>query len=152
MSSGVSLKKRKTRNVAKMEVPEIIVPENFDVIISKEDNVDLIGDKTYLIPAGTTYRKGNMNLSNWTGHATLYVAGTVILQQPKGIDNLTLVVLNGGKVTFGGLNTGPAKEGSTTIYVQEGGEFVVDGNVNILMDCNIVNKGLFSVTGLFDLN
>lgn len=153
VSSGASLKMQKTRSVVRsMTVPEITIPENFDVVISKEDNVDIIGNKTYLIPAGTTYRKGNMNLANWTGHATLYVAGTVILQQSKGIDNLTLVVLNGGKVTFGGLSTGPAKAGSTTIYVQKGGEFVVDGNVNISNGRNIVNKGLFNVTGLFDLN
>lgn len=153
VSSGSSLlKMRKTRSVVDMAVPEVTVPESFDVVISKEDDINIIGDKTYFIPAGTTYRQGNMNLANWTGHAYLYVAGTVILPQSKGIDNLTLVVLNGGKVTFGGLKTGPAKTGSTTIYVQKGGEFVVDGNVNISNGRNIVNKGSFSVTGLFDLN
>ena len=76
--------------------PTVPVPTNFDVIISNNNSVSVVGFtagqrsaygnqyKSYLIPAGIT-RTSNIDMGNYTSHAILYVKGTLKITGNMGL-------------------------------------------------------------------
>ena len=136
--------------------PTIPMPTNYDVTINNNNSLTLNGFpsgngsygntyKSYLIPTGFT-RTSSLGVGNWISHAVLYVQGVYRITGSMDLNNVSIVVLNGGRVEVAGLTTGTQNANTVTVYVENGGTFVSSKEVHISNGKSIVNKGTMSLS------
>jgi len=142
--------------------PSFTIPSNYDAIINDQSAATIVGFatgvtsaygnpyKSYLIPAGFT-RTAKVDFGNWLSHAFLFVQGT-FAPSKKNDKNISLsrssiVVLNGGVVDISSLNAGYTLNDVVTIYVEQGGNLIVSGNISVSDGKVTINKGTITCTG-----
>ncbi len=148
--------------------PSIAIPTGYDQIINNNNSINTLGFntgetsaygntyKSYLIPAGYT-RTANINFSNYRSHAIVYVQGTLNMSGEIDLNNSSIVVLEGGKVTCGGINTGSFTNTSGNpipiIFLQSGASITSSKHISLNNTATLVNKGTLTVDGNnFDLD
>ena len=143
--------------------PSIAIPANYDVVINNNNTLSLSGFttsqnsaygnqyKSYLIPAGFN-RTATINTGNSNGHVILYVKGKYTTTATANLNKTTIVVLDGGEVSIGGLETGTVDAGIPVLYVQQSGSLYSGKIVNFSSASIIVNKGVITVNNNIDLN
>ena len=143
--------------------PTVPVPANFDVVVSNNSTLNVVGFlagessahgnlyKSYLIPAGVT-RTANVNMGNYIGHAILYVKGTLKMTGNMGLNKASIVVLDGGSVEVGGLTCGVFEADVPVFYTEPNGSFYSSKIVNFSDGSDMVNKGIFTVNNNIDVN
>jgi len=140
--------------------PTIPIPTNYDVTINNNSSLTLNGFasgngsygntyKSYLIPAGFT-RTSTLEVGNWISHAVLYVKGIYRISSSMDLNNVSIVVLNGGRVEVNGITTGTQSANTVTVYVESGGTLVSSQEIHISNGRSIVNKGTMTLN--YDLN
>ena len=139
--------------------PSIPLPANYDVIVNNNNALQLLGftagqssafgntHKSYYIPEGFT-RTAEINFSNWSNHSILYVKGTLNMTGIIGLNRSSIVVLDGGKVTAGGVGVSYIA-GITVpiVYVQPGGTLTSTSDISLTNESNSVNKGVITFVG-----
>lgn len=162
-ASGITKSSSNAVQNAAFTSPTVPVPTNFDVIISNNNSVSVVGFtagqssaygnqyKSYLIPAGVT-RTSNIDMGNYTSHAILYVKGTLKMTGNMGLNKSTIVVLDGGRVEVGGLTCGVFEADIPVFYVEPSGSFYSSKLVNFSDGSDMVNKGTFTVYNNIDVN
>jgi LruC domain-containing protein len=148
--------------------PSITIPTGYDQIINNNAALNTLGFntgesstfgniyKSYLIPAGFT-RTADINFSNYRSHAIIYVQGTLNISGEIGLNNSSIVVLNGGRVTSGGMKTSTFANMSANpvpiIYIEQGAIVTSFKHISLSNTINAVNKGTLILDGNnFDLN
>ena len=142
--------------------PTIPMPTNYDVTINNNNSLTLNGFssgngsygntyKSYLIPTGFT-RTGTLEVGNWISHAVLYVQGIYRINNSMDLNNVSIVVLNGGRVEVKGITTGTQNANTVTVYVENGGTLVSSGEVRISNGKSIVNKGTMSLSNHLNIS
>lgn len=143
--------------------PSIPIPTDYDVIINDNNSLTINGFtsgqssaygntyKSYLIPAGFT-RTARLEVGNWISHAVLYVQGVYRISGSIDLNNVSIVVLNGGRVEASGITTGTSNANVVTVYVQNGGTLVTSGGISISNGKSIVNKGTMTLSGDLSIN
>ncbi|PKP37922.1 MAG: hypothetical protein CVT97_03800 [Bacteroidetes bacterium HGW-Bacteroidetes-14] len=162
-ASGITKSSSNAAQNAAFTSPSVPVPANFDVIISNNNSVSVVGFtagqssaygnqyKSYLIPAGVT-RTANIDMGNYISHAILYVKGTLKMTGNMGLNKSTIVVLDGGNVEVGGLSCGVFEADLPVFYVEPSGSFYSSKLVNFSDGSDMVNKGTFTVNHNIDVN
>ena len=144
--------------------PTVPVPSNYDVEITNNSSVSFVGFsssessiygntyKSYIIKEGVN-RTASISLSNWQGHAILYVKGTYDVNSAN-IGKASLVILPGGKVKLSNsLGNGTVNASAPpVIYIHEGGSLYVGKSTNISGGVVIVNKGTITANDDFGIN
>lgn len=144
--------------------PTVPVPSNYDVEITNNSSVSFVGFsssessiygntyKSYIIKEGVN-RTASISLSNWQGHAILYVKGTYDVNSAN-IGKASLVILPGGKVKLSNsLGNGTVNASAPpVIYIHEGGSLYVGKSTNISGGAVIVNKGTITANDDFGIN
>lgn len=143
--------------------PSIPLPANYDVEITNNNSVSVLGFgagessaygntyKSYLLKEGVN-RTAVIDLGNWKQHAILYVKGEYTISGRMDLDKVSVVVLPGGKVTVGGIRVGVIDAASPpAIYVMPGGELYSSKAANIY-NCKFVNKGSVEINDNMDVN
>lgn len=150
-------------NNASFVSPSIAIPANYDVVINNNNSLSLSGFtssqssaygnqyKSYLIPAGFN-RTSSINAGNNNGHVILYVKGKYTTSATANLNKTTIVVLDGGEVSIGGLETGTIDAGIPVLYVQQSGSLYSGKSMNFSSASIIVNKGVITVNNNIDLN
>lgn len=148
--------------------PSIAIPTGYDQIINNNNSINTLGFntgessaygntyKSYLIPAGFT-RTANINFSNYRSHAIVYVQGTLNMSGEIDLNNSSIVVLSGGRVTCAGVNTGSFTNTSSNpipiVYLQTGATLTSAKHISLNNNVIAVNKGTLIVDGNnFDLD
>jgi len=143
--------------------PSIAIPANYDVVINNNNSLSLSGFtasqssvhgnqyKSYLIPAGFT-RTAAINTGNSNGHVVLYVKGKFTTTSTVNLNKTTIVVLDGGEVSIGGMETGTVDAGIPVLYLQQSGSLYSGKIMNFSGGSLIVNKGVITVNNNIDLN
>ncbi|MFA6335907.1 MAG: LruC domain-containing protein [Bacteroidales bacterium] len=142
--------------------PSIAIPTGYDVQINDNSTINLTGFssgqssaygntyKSYLIPAGFV-RTASLGTGNWQSHSILYVKGTYRITGTADLNNLSIVVLNGGRVEVKSITTGVSNADIITIYVEAGGTLITSGGIAISNGKYIVNKGTMTLGGDFNI-
>ncbi|MEG0518057.1 MAG: LruC domain-containing protein [Bacteroidales bacterium] len=141
----------KAAAVADIEIPRPDFPNKYDVTVTKESDFggNLTATKTYVIPQGVQIEVNNPALfynDNQSAYPSVYVKGHLIIKGNINIANLSIIVLNGGTVTFKGrvvLGANNVKNG-VMLYVQKGGKMEMGYDFHASFNNqNIVNEGEF---------
>lgn len=144
--------------------PTVPVPSNYDVEITNNSSVSFVGFsssessiygntyKSYIIKEGVN-RTAPISLSNWQGHAILYVKGTYDVNSAN-IGKASLVILPGGQVKFSNnLSNGIVNATAPpVIYIHEGGSLYIGKTTNLSGGAVIVNKGTITANDDFGIN
>ncbi|OFY43569.1 MAG: hypothetical protein A2X18_06405 [Bacteroidetes bacterium GWF2_40_14] len=136
--------------------PTIPIPTNYDVTINNNNSLTLNGFtsgngsygntyKSYLIPTGFT-RTATLEVGNWISHAVLYIKGVYRISNSMDLNNVSVVVLNGGRLEVDGITTGTQNANTVTVYVENGGTLVSSDEVHISNGKSIVNKGTMTLS------
>jgi len=136
--------------------PSISIPENFDVTILNNNSLDITGFssgngiygndyKSYLIPSGFN-RTVSFGTNNILSHAILFVQGTLKANWPAALNNVSIVVLKGGRLEIQAITTATSNADIVTVYVENGGTLVTSSGINITNGRYIVNKGTMNLS------
>ena len=132
--------------------PIVPLPTNYDVTVNNQSALTLTGFpsgtisthgntyKSYYIPQGFN-RTETIDFGNWISHSVLYVKGTLSINSDVSMDKCSIVILDGGSVTFKTLiNGGGYTWPIPFIYIQDGGTLNISNNMD-LYNVTVVNKG-----------
>ncbi|OFY43561.1 MAG: hypothetical protein A2X18_06355 [Bacteroidetes bacterium GWF2_40_14] len=142
--------------------PSITIPANYDEIINNNNSLELSGFKTgngvygntyksYLIPEGFT-RTNTISFDNKNTHTILYVKGILRTSELIELNDASIVVLNGGRVEAGRIETKSSKEEVVTIYVEAGGTLITSNGMELSNGKSSVNKGTTTMSGDFTIS
>lgn len=150
------------RQNASFTSPTITIPTGYDQIIDNNAALNTLGFntgesssfgnryKSYLIPSGFT-RTANIDFSNYRSHAIIYVQGTLNISGEISLNNSSIVVLNGGRVTSGGMKTSTFANMSANpvpiIYIYNGAIVTSVKHISLSNTINAVNKGTLILDG-----
>ncbi len=138
-------------------IPEPYFPSSYDVTVTSSSQLSgtLSGNKTYFIPQGKSIRVNNKLLfdnANQNAVPVLYVGGNLVLENTADhyISFCSLVVLDGGSVTFNGrVDLGWTEQGLLAVYVGNYGRLQLKrGFASTSNRVGIVNRGEMSVKGV----
>lgn len=148
------------RRLSDSDIPRPYIPSDFSgstaITNANYKSISVTGDNTYYIAENTkiSSRQVVANLLsipsyNVSGKATpiIYVAGSLTIIPQQSISNVTIVVLNGGSVTFNKGFKGYSyyNSGSTMIYVANGGTLELGSSSQMNNSTYIVNDGTINL-------
>ncbi|MGE0092512.1 MAG: LruC domain-containing protein [Bacteroidales bacterium] len=143
--------------------PSVPIPTQYDQVINSNASVNIVGFntgetstygnqyKSYIIPAGFN-RTANINFGNWLNHAILYVEGSLTLNSSVSLNKCSIVILDGGSVSFKQLSTGSFTENIPVIFIEQGGTLSLSQSGNFTNGLTVVNKGTFNAVNTIDIN
>lgn len=138
-------------------VPDIVIPDKFDVTFGSSHKFTgpFLDNRTYYIPKDVSLSTKVNIFNNYqtVNLPTLYVSGTLSIDNIRNMSYSRLVILDGGKVTFKGqllYIDNYQQNNNLAIYVEKGGELNFDKGFK--MGSNIiVNKGVIKASnGTFE--
>ena len=163
-SSSISKSYSNVAGNASFSSPTVPTPTNYDVVISNNSSVSIVGFntgessihgntyKSYYIPEGVN-RTASIGMGNNLAHAILYVKGRYTVNSKANLNKVSIVVLPGGTVNVAGVSTGTLDSGiPPVIYVYAGGTFYSSKTINMSSGTTTVNKGSFTVNDNLDIN
>ncbi len=163
-SSAISKSSSNVAVNASFSSPTVPAPTNYDVVISNNNSVSIVGFntgessihgntyKSYYIPEGVN-RTASISMGNNLAHAILYVKGRYTVNSKANLNKVSIVVLPGGTVNVAGVGTGTLDSGiPPVIYVYAGGTFYSSKTINMSSGTITVNKGTFTVNDNLDIN
>ncbi|EKD30777.1 MAG: Outer membrane protein [uncultured bacterium] len=163
-SSAIAQPLQKIATKASFTSPSIPIPANYDVTLGATGSTTILGFgsgqssaygntyKSYYIPAGIT-RTASTNMSNYLGHAILYVKGTLNLSSSTmSLNKSSIVILDGGSVIVKGLGTGVFDANIPIVYLQQNTNLTSSGIVEFNDGITIVNKGTISIVKDMKMN
>ena len=163
-SSAISKSSSNVAVNASFSSPTVHTPTNYDVVISNNSPVSIVGFntgessihgntyKSYYIPEGVN-RTASIDMGNNLAHAILYVKGTYTVNSRANLNKVSIVVLPGGTVNVAGVSTGTLDSGiPPVIYIYSGGSFYSSKDINLSSGTTTVNKGIFTINDDVDIN
>src|SRR5574344_1069345 len=154
--------------ISNSDIPRPAIPSNFsDATIITSSNyktVSMVGGKKYYLAEGTTIssREAVANLLSAYSYQVsgktnpiIYVAGTLTFNYIQTVSNVTIVVLNGGVVTFNKGFSGSSYNNSKSVmvYVAEGGTLNLAGSSQMYNKTSLINDGTIKLgTSYYDFS
>jgi LruC domain-containing protein len=167
VSRGVKTKSA-AQKISNGDIPRPYIPSDFSnaTIITSANykTVSMAGGNSYYLNSGTTIssRETSSNMlsvssSKLSGkdNPIIYVAGSVTFYNLMSISNVTIVVLNGGEVTFnrGFYGSSYSNYNSVMIYVAEGGTLNLAGSPQMKNSTSLINDGTITLgTSYYDFS